>query len=171
MKIFTLVLSWFIVIGCSKQDVQLNEVTQIIQLKCTIGSDTLDTFNNTFTRVYYDRDVYTIDFSFTINEQRRIVSEINKVNFFALSDKLPHKNEGYILDPKIEEIAVFYSGAWADQFCNVLFEGKSKKIFWIDYASYKESDEYLRLLSVMNIIYEIVWSREEVKELPMEVWY
>ena len=146
--------------GCSKRDVQLIEENKIIQLKCSIGSDTLDTFSNTFTRVYYDRDVYTIDFRFTIDEQKRIISEINKVNFFDLSDKLPHR-----------EFAYYISGDWIWQFCDIILNGKKKEVIWIDYESYKDSDEYLRLKSVMNIIYEIVWSREEVKELPMEVWY
>jgi len=71
----------------------------------------------------------------------------------------------------IEDIVFRISGDWDDQFIDVLLNGKRKKVFWIDYASYKDSDEYLRLKSVMNIIYEIVRSREEVKKLPMEVWY
>ena len=160
MKIVAFILSTFVIVGCSSKQVQLNEGKKIIQLKCTFGEDTVDTFNNTFTRVYRDTGVYVIDFNFTIKEQQKIISEINEVNFFDLPDELPH-----------QDFVPYFSGLWADQYCYVLLNDKSKRIFWIDYRSYRDSEEFERLKSVMNIIYDIVRSRKEVKELPEEVWY
>ena len=160
MKIAAVILSAFIIIGCSSKQVQLNEGKKIILLKCTFGEDTLDTFNNTFTRVYRDTGIYVIDFNFTIEEQQRIISEINGVNFFDLPDELSH-----------QDFVPYFSGVWEDQYCYVLLNNKSKRIFWHDYLSYHDSEEYKRLKSVMNIVYDIVWSRKEVRELPEQVWY
>jgi len=160
MKILAFILSVMIIIGCSSKQVQLDEEKKIIQIKCTFGEDTLDTFNNTFTRVYRDTGVYAIDFNFTIEEQQRIISEINEVSFFDLPDELPH-----------QDFVPYFSGVWEDQYCYVLLNNESKRIFWIDYLSYSNSEDYKRLKSVMNIIYEIVRNRKEVRELPEEVWY
>ena len=156
MKTLAIVLSAFIFIKCSSSDTQLN-ANKIIQLKCTLGHDTLDTFNNTFTRNYYERASYTIDFSFTLDEQERIISEINKVNFFDLPDELPH------IEPMI------YPSEY--QFCEILLNDRNKKIIWVSISGYEDSDEYKRLNSVMNIVREIVRGRKEVKELSEEVWY
>jgi len=160
VKIAAVILSAFIIIGCSSKQVQLNEGKKIILLKCTFGEDTLDTFNNTFTRVYRDTGIYVIDFNFSIEEQQRIISEINGVNFFDLPDELSH-----------QDFVPYFSGVWEDQYCYVLLNNKSKRIFWHDYLSYHDSEEYKRLKSVMNIVYDIVWSRKEVRELPEQVWY
>lgn len=160
MKLLTFVFSVLVIVGCSSKQVQLDEEKKIIQIKCTFGEDTLDTFNNAFTRVYMDTGIYVIDFNFTIEEQQRIISEINEVSFFDLPDELPSK-----------DFVPYFSGLWAGQYCYVLLNNKSKRISWIDYRSYRDSEEYKRLKSVMNIIYNIVRSRKEVEALPEQVWY
>jgi len=157
VKIVAVILSAFIIIGCSSSDMRLKEGNKIIQLICTIGHDTLDTFNNTFTRNYYEKASYTVDFSFSLDEQERIISEIKKMNFFDLPDELSH------LEP------ILYLSKY--QFCEIQLDGKNKKIVWVAGASYQDSDEYIRLMSVMNIIQEIIGNREEIKVLPSEVWY
>lgn len=171
MKIVTLISICSLIIGCSTKDIKWDEDNKIIRVKCTIGADTLDTFKNAFTRVYYGRDVYTIDFYFSTDEQNRIISEINRVNFLDLPDSLAHMNLKFDENSKSDETAFFTSGSRGDQFIDVLISGRKKKVFWIDFASYRESDEYIRLKSVMKIIHEIVNGRKEVKELPREVWY
>ena len=155
MKVILISLGFLLVFGCSSKDVGSNEENKIIRIKCTIGDDTLNTFNNTFTRVYYGEDIYTIDFWFTLAEQQRIISAIQNVNFFDLPDVLRYDDR-----PR-----PFISGSRGDQYCEILLNGKNKKVFWIDYLSFYDSDEYIRLDSI------IVWNREEVKKLPMEVWY
>jgi hypothetical protein len=150
MKTFPFILFCFI-IGCSSQNIHLNGGKKIIQIKCTIGDDTLNTFNNTFTRIYFSSEVYTITFHFSIEEQ--------------------HKNLSYDTSTPIQNIIYRTSGDWGYQFCDILLNEKRKKIVWIDFASYKDSVEYIGLNSVMRIIREIVLNRDEVKKLPMEAWY
>jgi hypothetical protein len=171
MKILILALIILNFVRCSSSDTQL-KANKIIQLKCTIGYDTLDTFNNTFTRNdVYGKAFYTIDFSFTLDEQERIISEINKVNFFGLPDSLAHDIYQYDENTGEKIINFIISGEAKDQFIDVLMNEKRKKIFWVDYSSYKNNDEYLRLNSVMKIIREIVRNRKGVQGLPGGVWY
>jgi len=171
MKVILISLGFLLVFGCSSKDVGSNEENKIIQIKCTIGDDTLNTFNNTFTRVYRDTGVYVIPFNFTLEEQQRIVSKMDSVNFLGLPDSLAYHNQSFDLNSGIEDVVFSLPGEWGNQFVDIFLKGKKKKVFWIEYLSYKKSDEFLRLNSVMKIIREIIWSRKEVKKLPEQVWY
>ena len=171
MKIVISLLCFIFIFRCSSKDVSTSDEEKSIKIKCTFGSDTLDTFSDTFTRFYFEKEIYKVNFRFSVEEQRKLIDEMDRKNFFDLPESLPYKSFKFEGNEVVGEFVPMIAGSWTDQFIEVELNGKSKKIFWIDYASYKDSEEYIRLKSVMDMILSIVLSRPEIKKLPREAYY
>ena len=134
MKLVLFILVVFFIVSCSTQKVSVNESKKLLQIKYTLEGDTLNTFTQSFTRVYKFTEIYRVNFGFTVSEIDRIIKVIEEEDFFSLPDSLP-----------MSEIVFFPTGGGYGQHCEILLNGQRKSVFWVDLACNQDSQEYKRL--------------------------
>lgn len=164
MKSLSLLLIILFVISCSSKEVSVYEETKILQIHCTVGEGTLDTFDDEYSQPAHG-DVNTIPFYFSKDEQRRLIEEIQKVDYMNLPDTLIPKQ---YVESELDRINFLVT----INECEVEYNGQLKKVYCsTEDASIYSTDEYKRFNSLLRLIYEIVLSRPEVKALPKNLRY
>ena len=170
MKIVALFLLGVLVFSCSSKEVSINDEPKLLQIKCTIWDDTLDTFNNTYTRYTYSK-THIVPFYFSNAEQKKIIMKINQINFFELPDSILPKRISLteMLNGDTTGYYEFHNGEI--QYCLIELEKQIKKIYYYELVPflYTDNDNYMKLISLKNIITEIISEREEIKKLPRQL--
>jgi hypothetical protein len=164
MKLILSILIVFFIVSCSTQKVSVYEETKLLQMRCDIGEGTLDTFNDEYSQPAHGK-VYTTQFYFSKGEQNRLIEEIKRVDFMNLPDTLKPKT---FLKDELESINTFIT----INECEIEYKEKVKKVYCSDEDNnIYDSEEYKRFQAFLKIIYEIVRSRQEIQELPRNIYY
>ncbi len=165
MKTIFHILILFPIIGCSFNAAKYENDEKVIQIKCSIQEDTLNTFENVYSHQSLDGYLHRIPFFLSNEEQRRIIHIINNTEFFNLPDTLRNID---LTDDENERIYVRFTHLFS-RFCDIELNGKRKFVYVSNTSN--QRDEHLRFTSLMDTIITIVWRREEVKELLPVIWY
>lgn len=164
MKLIYMFLLVIFALSCSSKEVSVYEKTKLIQIKCKIGDGTLDTFNDEYSQPAHG-ELYSTPFFFSIDEQKRLMEEVEKVDFMSLPDTLKPQQ---IVEDELERLNFLVTKSQ----CEIYYNGQLKKVYCSDEdASIYNTEEYKRYEPVFLMISKILWSRPEVKELPRNIHY
>jgi hypothetical protein len=123
----------------------------------------IDTFNDEYSQKAQG-EINTIPFYFSLDEQKKLIEEINRVDFMNLPDTLILKDS---LKDTLESINFILPVLE----CEIEYNGQLKKVFCGENGNIRSSNEYMRLQAVLIKINEIIQGRPEVRELPYDIYY
>ena len=154
-----LLLLILLIVGCANQNALFKDVEKTVQIKCNILYDTLNTFENSYSCNTPETVKERIPFYLSQEEQRRIIKVINESEYFELPDTINRFN----FNPDENGLLEIRADA-SDLFCIIELDGKKKSVY-SSRVNNIESEDYLRFESVMKVISEIAWGREEIKKI------
>ena len=150
---FSLILTF-----CSGQYVQYSSVEKLIKIKCTVYSDTLNTFENIYFLNRNEKQIEKLPFYFNLEEQKIIIDAINEYRFFELPDTILRFNsktdESGILRVEFDFYPIY---------CDIEFLGRKKQIYMSNTYNI-ETEESLRFDKIISVVYGIIEKREELKK-------
>ncbi len=158
-------LSFFILLllinSCSdsinepKKDIVQNQDIKILY-KYSF-KDELNTYDLKLTKDLVLDGTITVDFWLTKEEQEKIISKLEEIDFYNLPDSLTW-TEADSIKPKIEPDP-------GKQILKIKYQNKEKQIYWYEINSYPK--EYERIIQLTNTITDIISSKPEYKLLPL----
>jgi hypothetical protein len=142
--------------GCAKQPANESGFNFIFKYGVA-GTDTLDTYRDTFTKDMVMDPAVTVNLTLTAGEMDTIHQKMLEIDFFSYPDKFSvDVPEG---EPKAE------LAPYPTYFFRVQDGGRTKELLWHD--KYANTDiPGGKLLELIKLITNIIESREEYKKLP-----
>jgi hypothetical protein len=129
--------------------------TQFVQIFLKYGfNNELNTFNNTFQKDLVLDGTITVPFWLTTDEQNRILSKANEVNFFSLPDTLEGDTTLMVIDPNP-----------GYQTIRIKNENNDKTVNWIYPLNYSDSS-VVKALELYDFMISIIEAKPEFKKLP-----
>ena len=143
-----------IILFYSCNESTLEPDTQFVQifLKYWFKNE-LNTFNNTYQKDLVLDGTITVPFWLTTDEQNRILSKANEVNFFSLPDTL-ERDTTFTFDPNP-----------GYQTIRIKFEGNDNIVQWIEPLDYNDPSVN-KTLELYEYIISIIEAKPEYKNLP-----
>jgi hypothetical protein len=154
-----------IYVSCTSYKPLYWDVEKRIQINCNIYGDTLNTFENYYYGNNSGSDDNKATFFLSIEEQQKIINEVKKNNYFGLPDTISRLK----IEPNDKESLVILENMLT-QFCVLELDGKRKLIFMYNFKN-MDTEESLRFEEIMNVIYNIVEKRNDLKKFHKGNWW
>ena len=114
----------------------------------------LNTFNNTYKKDLVLDGSVTVTFWLTADEQNRIISKTNEIDFFTLPDTLEGDTTLMVIDPNP-----------GYQTIRIKNENNDKTVNWIYPLNYSDSS-VVKALELYDFMISIIEAKPEYKKLP-----
>ena len=114
----------------------------------------LNTFNNTYKKDLVLDGSVTVTFWLTADEQNRIISKANEIDFFTLPDTLEGDTTLMVIDPNP-----------GYQTIRIKNENNDKTVNWIYPLNYSDSS-VVKALELYDFMISIIEAKPEYKKLP-----
>ena len=114
----------------------------------------LNTFNNTYKKDLVLDGSVTVTFWLTADEQNRIISKANEIDFFTLPDTLEGDTTLMVIDPNP-----------GYQTIRIKNENNDKTVNWIYPLNYNDSS-VVKALELYDFMISIIEAKPEYKKLP-----
>ncbi len=151
-----LVVALLVTAGCTTQT--LRESNFNLVFKYGVGArNELDTFNGTFTKDMISDPSITVNLYLSEEEMDSIYQKMVEIDFFDYPDEfsIPIPPDG-----KIGIVTPYNS-----YYFKVEYDSKIKELWWEDEIT-NENVEADKLRELINLIWDIIKSKDEYKELP-----
>ena len=159
----SIIICLFLIVGCNAPIKHSDDFNLIFTYG--IGANTLDTFNNTYTRDMITDANITIDLYLSQEEMDAIYEKMIEIDFFNYPDVFSrYVPEGSIVGERTPYFSYYFKVAydsyvkeltWNDNIRSVLIRGE-----------YITDDKVDKLKSLTQLITHIIESKEEYKKLP-----
>ena len=152
--IFSSVL--LILAGCIGDDTQEGEFNFLFRYGVT-GGNILDTFQDMYIKDMISEPPIVIGFSLTPEEMDSIYQKMVEIDFFSYPDEF----EVTVPEGELVQLVTPYSY----YYFKVQYNGRTKELTWEDKIS-NPDEKADKLKELINLIINIVESKEEYKNLP-----
>jgi hypothetical protein len=141
--------------GCEKQSSKESEFNFIF--KYGVGArNVLDTFNDTFTKDMVLAPSISIDLALNAAEMESIYQKMVEINFFNYPEEFKVTPEGDLIGTVTPYSSYYFK---------VEYKSGIKELKWEDEIT-NPNEQADKLRELINLIKNIIESREEYKELP-----